>query len=71
MKALWFGVLEVLLWGCEHDPRFEHHREDKRPEPAVVHPDAPPPPVVNATVQRAPVFAPPPRPAKPRRQRHH
>lgn len=48
-------MLVLLTFGCEHDPRFEKHHDDTRPEPAAVVQPVPaptPPPVVNKTIER-------------------
>ena len=70
MKLL---VLVLLISGCEHDPRYEHHgREDRRPEPAA----APIPADAGSdkTVERHGVDIPPitqsPK-TLPARRRHH
>jgi hypothetical protein len=70
MKTL--VLLAIFTIGCEHDPRFEKHRDEKRPEPAVaVQPASeplPPPPVVNKTIERPAIM---PKPLRRRVHRHH
>ncbi|MEO8841253.1 MAG: hypothetical protein ABI704_06750 [Kofleriaceae bacterium] len=67
MKTL--VLLAIFTLGCEHDPRFEKHRDEPRPEPAVAVQPAPeptPPPVVNKTIERPAIV-----PLRRRIHRHH
>jgi hypothetical protein len=64
-------LLAIFTFGCEHDPRFERHRDEKRPEPVVaVQPasEPTPPPTVNKTIERPAIM---PKPLKRRLHRHH
>jgi hypothetical protein len=69
MKLL--ALLAIFTIGCEHDPRFERHRDEKRPEPVVaVQPALEPAaaPVVNKTIERPMIM---PKPLRRRVHHHH
>ena len=64
-------LLAIFALGCEHDPRFERHRDEKRPEPVVAvqqTPEPTPPPIINKTIERPAIM---PKPLKRRVHHHH
>jgi hypothetical protein len=68
MKTL--VLLALFTFGCEHDPRFEKHVE-QRPEPAAAaQPTIAPTPLVEKTIER-PVVTPKFVPLHKRTHHHH
>jgi hypothetical protein len=67
MKPL--ALVALLAFGCEHDPRYDRHVEE-RPEPAAAVQPTLPAPVVEKTIER-PAVTPKIVPLRKRAHRHH